>query len=113
MMIAMIEGCTRVCGKSQGYLGLPVRDVIINDKVNGITRAMETAWTPTPDELERLNKGANVILRILGTSPPPQLIEVGPIPMISENDCPGHVASVNDPKICGVCGVHIDELRPD
>lgn len=80
MMIAMIEGCTRVCGKSQGYLGLPVRDVIINDKVNGITRVMETAWTPTPDELERLNKGANVILRILGTSPPPQLIEVGPIP---------------------------------
>lgn len=81
MIIAMIGGCTRVCGKSQGYLGLPVRDVVIHEKVNGPgTPAMETAWTPTPDELERLNKGANVILRILGTSPPPQLITVGDVP---------------------------------
>ncbi len=30
-----------------------------------------------------------------------------------ESACPGHVASVNDPKICGRCGVHIDSLRPD
>ena len=26
--------------------------------------------------------------------------------------CPGHVGSDNDPKVCGRCGVHIDELRP-
>lgn len=26
--------------------------------------------------------------------------------------CPGHVASEGDPKICGRCGIHIDELRP-
>ena len=29
-----------------------------------------------------------------------------------ENDCPGHVASADDKKICGRCGVHIDSLRP-
>jgi len=29
-----------------------------------------------------------------------------------EEDCPGHVASEGDPKICGRCGVHIDSLRP-
>lgn len=109
MMIAMIDGYTRVCGKSQGYLGLPVRDILINDKVNGMTPAMETAWTPTPDELARLNAGANVILRILGSTPPPQLIEVGPVP---EENCPGHVASKTNPKICAHCGVHIDSLRP-
>jgi hypothetical protein len=27
-------------------------------------------------------------------------------------DCPGHVASPGDPKTCGRCGVHIEELRP-
>ena len=30
-----------------------------------------------------------------------------------EENCPGHVASENDPKVCGKCGVHIDSLRPD
>lgn len=29
-----------------------------------------------------------------------------------EESCPGHVASENDPKVCGRCGVHIDSLRP-
>lgn len=27
--------------------------------------------------------------------------------------CTGHVASDKDPKRCGRCGIHIDELRPD
>lgn len=77
MIIAMIKYANRVCGKSQGYLGLPVRDVIIMDKATGVpTPAMETAWTPTPDELERLNKGANIIVRILGSVPPPMLVMV-------------------------------------
>jgi len=31
----------------------------------------------------------------------------------SEDDCPGHVASADDPRVCGRCGVHIDSLRPD
>lgn len=31
---------------------------------------------------------------------------------IDEEDCPGHVASISDPKICGRCGTHIDSLRP-
>lgn len=30
-----------------------------------------------------------------------------------EESCAGHVASKDDPKICGRCGVHIDELRPE
>lgn len=29
-----------------------------------------------------------------------------------EDACAGHVASENDPKVCGRCGVHIDSLRP-
>lgn len=30
-----------------------------------------------------------------------------------EQNCPGHVASERNPKICGRCGCHIDSLRPD
>jgi len=29
-----------------------------------------------------------------------------------QSHCPGHVASSDDPKTCGRCGIHIDELRP-
>lgn len=30
-----------------------------------------------------------------------------------QENCPGHVASEDDPKICGICGTHVDSLRPD
>jgi hypothetical protein len=30
-----------------------------------------------------------------------------------ERECPGHVASEHDPKVCGRCFVHIDSLRVD
>lgn len=30
----------------------------------------------------------------------------------AEADCSGHIASANDAKVCGRCGVHIDDLRP-
>lgn len=28
-----------------------------------------------------------------------------------EDECPGHVASKRDPKVCGRCGLHVDALR--
>lgn len=81
MMIGRIEGATRVLGKSQGYLGLPIRDEVIHDAVNGAgTPAMVTAWLPTPDELALLNAGASVHVRILGTGHPPIMVDVGPVP---------------------------------
>lgn len=81
MQIGRIEGATRVLGKSQGYLGLPLRDETINCTVGGEgTPAMVTAWFPTPDELERLNRGAPVHLRVLGTAHPPVMVEVGQEP---------------------------------
>jgi hypothetical protein len=30
----------------------------------------------------------------------------------TENTCPGHIASAWDSKVCGLCGVHINSLRP-
>ncbi|MGJ0505641.1 MAG: hypothetical protein ACR652_00615 [Methylocystis sp.] len=81
MQIGRIEGATRVLGKSQGYLGLPVRDEIVTCTVNGSTTpVMVTAWLPTPKELEALIAGAAVHVRIVGTMHPPILVDVGPQP---------------------------------
>jgi hypothetical protein len=41
---------------------------------------MVTAWFPTPDELEALNAGAPVHVKIWGNSPPPMMVEVGDKP---------------------------------
>lgn len=81
MIIGRIEGATRVLGKSQGYLGLPLRDVMLPTTVGGPeTPCMETAWLPTPDEIARINAGAPVTLRVLGTTHPPVMVEVGQLP---------------------------------
>lgn len=81
MQIGMIEGHTRIIGKSQGYLGLPLRDVVINSSVTGPeTPAMETAWFPTPKEIEAINAGAPIILMIIGEGHPPVMLSVGGVP---------------------------------
>jgi len=81
MQIGMIQGHTRILGKSQGYLGLPLRDVTINSTVTGEgTPAMETAWLPTPDEIAAINAGAPIILSVVGTAHPPVMIGVGEVP---------------------------------
>lgn len=81
MQIGRIEGCTRVLGKSQGYLGLPVRDEITECSVGGRgTAKMVTAWIPDPDEISRILAGAPIYLHVLGTAHPPVMITVGEIP---------------------------------
>ena len=77
MLIQVIAGATRTLGKSQGYIGLPIRDVVIECSVGGVaTPAMESEWKPTAEELEALNKGGSIKLRVLGTSHPPVMLEV-------------------------------------
>lgn len=81
MIIGRIPGATRVLGKSQGYLGLPIRDEVIEEGVNGPgTPCMVTAWEPTSEEIARLINGAPVHVRILGAAHPPIFVEVGEIP---------------------------------
>jgi len=81
MLIARIEGTTRVIGKSQGYLGLPIRDQTMTCKVGGEdTPTMTTAWHPTPDELAALNAGAAVHVMLVGMQHPPIMVMVGPAP---------------------------------
>jgi hypothetical protein len=78
MQIGMIEGATRVIGKSQGYMGLPLKDFVYQDG----TPAMESVWFPTPKELEALALGAPVVLQVLGTGHPPVSLSVGNPPEV-------------------------------
>lgn len=81
MQVGMISNHTRIIGKSQGYIGLPLRDVLLECTVNGPdTPAMETAWFPTPDELEALQAGAPIILRVHGQMHPPVCLYTGEVP---------------------------------
>jgi len=79
MMINAIEGATRRLGKSQGYLGLPVRDI----EEQGVP-AMVTSWQPTPDELAALAAGAPIYVTILGNQHPPIKVGIGPTPKAEE-----------------------------
>ena len=79
--IGRVEGATRVLGKAQGYLGLPVRDEWVQCSVGGPSvPSMVTAWLPTPREVEAIVAGAPVHVRIMGAAHPPIIVEVGPAP---------------------------------
>ena len=80
MLIKSPEGATRVCGKRQGFHGLPIRDQREICSVQGEVNAMVTAWEPTPKELEALKRGASVHVVLTGVTPLPMRVEVGPIP---------------------------------
>lgn len=91
MMIRRISGATRVVGKSQGYLGLPVRDEVINERVTGEgTPTMTTAWEPDPAELGRLLAGACAHVEIVGKVHPPIMVGVGEPPAedVKRNEAP-------------------------
>lgn len=75
MIINAIEGATRRIGKSQGYLGLPLRDEV----VDGVPR-MVSSWQPTPAEAAAIAAGAPIYLTVLGTAHPPVLLQVGATP---------------------------------
>lgn len=81
MIVAMIERATRIVGKAQGFMGLPIRDEKINERTLGVVPTMVTAWTPTPAELEALNAGANIHVRLFCMNMhPPISVGVGPSP---------------------------------
>ena len=75
MMIAMIEDCDAIIGKSQGYKGLPIKAFDCDG-----TPGLKTAWEPTPAEIAALQSGAKIHVTILGTAHPPMLVTVGEIP---------------------------------
>jgi len=81
MIISVIRGTTRVLGKSQGYLGLPVRDELRE----GVA-FMVSAWEPTADEIAAIQAGAKIEVSIMGTVHPPIMLSVGTAPEGAEPD---------------------------
>lgn len=76
MEIIKIDGATRTLGESQGYIGLPLRDTLVNCTVGGEgTPAMQSAWRPSADEVAALLRGGVIVLTVLGTSHPPVMLE--------------------------------------
>ena len=81
-----IVGHTRWLGKplgwepeTQGPCGhLAIRDI---DTTAG--PAMQSAWEPSPEELDRLKAGAPIILTVVGRVHPPVEVRVGNTPQES------------------------------
>ncbi len=81
MQIAVIDGATRVIGKSQGYLGLPLRDEPINCTIGGDgTPSMVTAWHPSEEDILAIINGAAIHVRLIGSQHPPIMLDIGPVP---------------------------------
>lgn len=83
MIVERIADATRVLHKPADWDdkangrcgGLPIRDEIIN----GVP-FMASAWSPTPEELARLNAGAVIHLYVAGQVHPPIAMNVGVAP---------------------------------
>ena len=114
MLPKLIEGATRTIGESQGYIGLPLRDEVVDCAVNGdATPCMVSAWQPSPEEIEAQRAGAPVLLRVLGTQHPPAMVYVEtPVPPTvrrwwpaeyADEIMPGGTVSP-DEWIVGFCG---------
>lgn len=80
MLIGHIEGATRVLGKPQGYLGLPVRDEVFLGEDGKPHCKITSAWLPTPEEIAAIVAGAPILLTQLCVTPPPMFMGVGAPP---------------------------------
>jgi len=77
-------GAIKVIGREQGFLGLAVHFTTTFD--TGIQQecpCLQTAWTPSPDELAILNSGGNVMVQLLAHQHPPIAVYVDYAPTTS------------------------------
>jgi hypothetical protein len=85
MIAASIEGRTRYLGKPRDWrpeVDGPCGSLAIRDEITtaGAGAVMASAWEPTPEELDRLNRGAKVVLWVIGNVHPPVAVSVGSAP---------------------------------
>lgn len=71
------KGTTRVLGQSQGFLGLPVRDTVLQFGNGQQCNAIITAWELTPEEIGKIHLGEPLMIRMLCVTPPPMNVYVG------------------------------------
>lgn len=83
MIAASIEGRTRYLGKPHDWIPDergPCGSLAIRDEITTAGLSMASAWEPTPEEIERISKGAKVILWVIGSIHPPVALSVGAVP---------------------------------
>lgn len=81
-------------GEAQGYDPLCVLRHPVNCSVNGpSTPAMSTLWHPSPEELELLNAGQPVVVRLIGHEHPPIAVLV-PAPPAEETPGANEAADI-------------------
>lgn len=91
------------------YLVPPKNARAMADQLKTAARMASSARREiTPMDAEEFAESVKGLGPVLGPDAPES---VDRHPFV-EDACPGHVASADNPKVCGRCGVHIDSLRP-
>lgn len=73
----------KIIGREQGYRGLAVHYGMTTNTPGGNPAPMlTTAYTPTPEELQRLNAGASIVVSLLTPQHPPIDVSVGEAPSL-------------------------------
>lgn len=83
MITARIIGHTRYLGAPVGWEPEkhgPCGHLAVRDISTHAGPAMQSAWEPTPSEIERIKAGASIILTVIGSVHPPVALTVGEIP---------------------------------
>ena len=83
MIASRIAAFTRLLGAPAGWQPStqgPCGHLAIRDEPTSAGPGMTSAWEPTPDELDRLKRGAPVLLTVLGAVHPPVDVRVGEAP---------------------------------
>ena len=95
MLTKMISGASMLLGAPQGWN--PARDgecgslpIRIHGGSGQGDRYCESAWEPTPRELEHLNAGGQIVLRVHGWQVPVSLyVEAPPVDYEDAHECEG------------------------
>jgi hypothetical protein len=83
VIAASIEGRTRYLGAPADWVPDergPCGRLAIRDEITTAGLSMASAWEPTPEEIDRISKGAKVILWVIGSMHPPVALSVGNVP---------------------------------
>lgn len=91
------------------------------DEAEPVTGKINRAWLT--DEIADVLCNASLVIARFGLDPlhieerfkrkAEHLTQWHAMAGYREEDCPGHVSSAKDPKICARCGIHVDSLRDD
>jgi len=78
-----IDGANMTLGAPKNWKpgDLPVADLAIRaEQMFEGVQMMSSAWSPDPDELERIEEGAPIILTVIGSNHPVVAVSVGQTP---------------------------------